>query len=245
MNKNTLLSFVDKYSLNGSVESVKWTVSKNENKIKTSSITDDKSVLAFVTIKDSAGLEDAEFGVNDTSKLKKMSTVLDDEVNISLDYYNSKITSVTLRDTKSEVQYVTSDISVIPVVPNLKKLPTFNLEIPLTKEFVSAFVKAKGALSDINNFTILKDKKDKLKLVIGYSNTNCNRISLDLKPIEGKDTIAAPIHFSAKYLKEILTSNSDCENSVLKISDGGLAEVNFENEKFSSDYYLLAIKNID
>lgn len=245
MNKTTLLSFVDKYSLNGSVESVKWTVSQKENQIKTSSITDDKSVLSFVTIKENANLEDSEFGVNDTSKLKKMSSVLSEDITINLDVNNGKITSLTLRDANADVQYVTSDISVIPVVPNLKKLPDFNLQIPLTKEFVNAFVKAKGALSDINTFTVMHDKKGKLKLVIGYSSVNSNRISLDVKAVEGKDNVKSPIHFSAKFLKEILTANSDCENAVLNISDDGLASVSFDNEKFNSSYYLLAIKNID
>ncbi len=245
MNKTTLLTFVDKYSLNGSVESVKWTVSQKENQIKTSSITDDKSVLSFVTIKETAGIEDSEFGVNDTSKLKKMSSVLSDDINISLDVNNGKITSLTLRDANADVQYVTADISVIPVVPNLKKLPDFNLQIPLTKEFVTSFVKAKGALSDVNTFTVMHDKKGKLKFVIGFSSVNSNRISLDVKAVEGKDKVKSPIHFSAKYLKEILTANSDCENAILNISDDGLANVSFENEKFSSAYYLLAIKNID
>lgn len=245
MNKTTLLSFVDKYSLNGSVESVKWTVYQKEGQIKTSSITDDKSVLSFVTIKENANLEDSEFGVNDTSKLKKMSSVLSEDITINLDVNNGKITSLTLRDANADVQYVTSDISVIPVVPNLKKLPDFNLQIPLTKEFVNAFVKAKGALSDINTFTVMHDKKGKLKLVIGYSSVNSNRISLDVKAVEGKDSVKSPIHFSAKFLKEILTANSDCENAVLNISDDGLASVSFDNEKFNSSYYLLAIKNID
>jgi len=245
MNKTTLLSFVDKYSLNGSVESVKWTVSQKEGQIKTSSITDDKSVLSFVTIKENANLEDSEFGVNDTSKLKKMSSVLSEDITINLDVNNGKITSLTLRDANADVQYVTSDISVIPVVPNLKKLHDFNLQIPLTKEFVNAFAKAKGALSDINTFTVMHDKKGKLKLVIGYSSVNSNRISLDVKAVEGKDSVKSRIHFSAKFLKEILTANSDCENAVLNISDDGLASVSFDNEKFNSSYYLLAIKNID
>jgi hypothetical protein len=198
-----------------------------------------------VVIKDSAGLNDAEIGINDTAKLKKLLSVLNDEVNISFNTREDKIVSLSLTGESTDVQYVTADLSVIPKVPELKKLPPFNLEIPLTKEFVTTFVKAKNALSDVDTLTFTKDKKDKLKLVIGFSSVNSNRISIDFKPTEGKDTLGKTIHFSAKYLKEILTSNNDCENAVLKISDAGIAHVEFNNDVFNSSYYLVEIKNVD
>jgi hypothetical protein len=245
MKKQTLNSFIDKYSLNGTIESVKWVVDTNEKQIKTSSISDDKNVLSFVVIKDDAGLENAELGVNDTSKLKKLLNVLGDEINISFNKRDEKIVSLSLSTETTDVQYVTADLSVIANVPALKKLPPFNLEIPLTKEFVSTFVKAKNALSDVDTLTFIKDKKDKIKLVIGYSNINSNRINIDVKPTEGKDSLGKTLHFSAKYLKEILTSNGDCENAVLKISDAGLTHVEFNNDIFNSNYYLVEIKNID
>ena len=245
MKKQTINTFIDKYSLNGTIESVKWIVDSSSKQIKTASISDDKNVLSFVTIKDSAGLNDAEIGINDTTKLKKLLNVLNDEVNISFNIREDKIVSLSLTGESTDVQYVTADLSVIPKVPELKKLPPFNLEIPLTKEFVTTFVKAKNALSDVDTLTFTKDKKDKLKLVIGFSSVNSNRISIDFKPTEGKDTLGKTIHFSAKYLKEILTSNSDCENAVLKISDAGIAHVEFNNDVFNSSYYLVEIKNVD
>lgn len=245
MKKQTINTFIDKYSLNGTIESVKWVVDSTNKQIKTASISDDKNVLSFVVIKDNAGLNDAEIGINDTAKLKKLLSVLNDEVNISFNTRENKIVSLSLTGESTDVQYVTADLSVIPKVPELKKLPPFNLEIPLTKEFVSTFVKAKNALSDVDTLTFTKDKKDKLKLVIGFSNVNSNRISIDFKPTEGKDTLSKTIHFSAKYLKEILTSNNDCENAVLKVSDAGIAHVEFNNDVFNSSYYLVEIKNVD
>jgi hypothetical protein len=245
MKKQTINTFIDKYSLNGTIESVKWVIDSANKQIKTASISDDKNVLSFVVIKDNAGLNDAEIGINDTAKLKKLLGVLNDEVNISFNTREDKIVSLSLAGENTDVQYVTADLSVIPKVPELKKLPPFNLEIPLTKEFVTTFVKAKNALSDVDTLTFTKDKKDKLKLVIGFSSVNSNRISIDFKPTEGKDTLGKTIHFSAKYLKEILTSNSDCENAVLKISDVGIAHVEFNNDMFNSSYYLVEIKNVD
>jgi hypothetical protein len=245
MKKQVLNTFIDKYSLNGTIESVKWVVDNKNKQIKTSSISDDKNVVSYVSIKDDAGLSEAEIGINDTAKLKKLLGVLTDDVNIAFNKREEKIVSLSLTSESTDVQYVTADLSVIPKVPDLKKLPPFNLEIPLTKEFVTTFVKAKSALSDVDTMTFTKDKKDKIKLTIGYSSVNSNRINIDVKPVEGKDTLGKTIHFSAKYLKEILTSNSDCENAVLKISDAGIAHVEFNNELFSSSYYLIDIKSVD
>ena len=245
MKKQVLNTFIDKYSLNGSIESVKWVVDNKNKQIKTSSISDDKNALSYVTIKDDAGLVDSEFGINDTTKLKKLLNVLTEDVGIAFNKREEKIVSLSLNSEDTDVQYVTADLSVIPKVPDLKKLPPFNLEIPLTKEFVTTFVKAKSALSDVDTMTFSKDKKDKIKLTIGYSNVNSNRINIDVKPSEGKDSLGKTIHFSAKYLKEILTSNSDCENAVLKISDHGILHVEFNNELFNSSYYLIEIKSVD
>jgi hypothetical protein len=245
MKKQVLNTFIDKYSLNGSIESVKWVVDNKNKQIKTSSISDDKNALSYVIIKDDAGLVDSEFGINDTTKLKKLLNVLTEEVVIAFNKREEKIVSLSLNSEGTDVQYVTADLSVIPKVPDLKKLPPFNLEIPLTKEFVTTFVKAKSALSDVDTMTFSKDKKDKIKLTIGYSNVNSNRINIDVKPSEGKDSLGKTIHFSAKYLKEILTSNGDCENAVLKISDHGILHVEFNNDLFNSSYYLIEIKSVD
>ena len=117
MKKQLINSFTDKYSLNGLIESVKWSVVSADNQIKTSSTSDDKNILAFVTLKDAAKLSDVEFGVNDTAKLKKMLGVLGDEVEIVPNTTNDKITSITLTSEGTEVQYVTADLSVIPPVP--------------------------------------------------------------------------------------------------------------------------------
>jgi hypothetical protein len=195
MKKQLINSFTDKYSLNGLIESVKWSVVSADNQIKTSSTSDDKNILAFVTLKDSAKLADIEFGVNDTAKLKKMLGVLGDEVEITTNTTNDKITSITLTSEGTEVQYVTADLSVIPPVPTLKKMPVFNLEIPLTKEFVSTFVKAKSALTDVDILTLTKDKNGKIKMILGFSKTNSNRINLDIKTVEGKDSLGKILHY--------------------------------------------------
>jgi hypothetical protein len=263
MTKDILNTFINKYSLNGTIESVKWNVCNKDRYIATSSMSDDRGVLCFVTLKDNADLDDMEIGVNDTSKLKKMLTVLGDDITIvpnkttinSVDPTGNplaidRIVSLTIVSGEIEVQYCTADLSIIPSVPPLKKLPVFDLEIILTKDFISTFIRAKSALSDDDNLTLSVDKKGKIKMTLGYSVNNSNRINIAITPVDNKNKLTKTLHFNAKYLKEILVSNIDCENAVWKISEagsGGLSHIEFNdsNSIFSSNYYLVGINKID
>ena len=80
-------------------------------------------------------------------------------------------------------------------------------------------------------------------MVLGYSgnNNNTDKVALSVYPVEGKNTINTPINFSANSLKEILNANSEAKDPVLKVSEQGLAFIEFSNEDFDSQYYLVKI----
>jgi hypothetical protein len=243
MKKTILDTFIKKYNIGGNIESVKIVVKDKE--LITSAITDDKNVMAHVKVTDFTALDDIEIGIYDTAKLKQMIGVLGEDIEISTNTKNDKVTSLNFSDQSTNVQYVTSDLAVIPVAPNIKKIPDFNAEIELNNEFISKFIKAKNALSDVDTFTLTMNKKNKLEMIIGFTNTNSNKITLNVTAKEGKDKVSKPISFSAKYLKDILTSNNDCEGAVLRSSDLGLANISFTKDNFVSTYYLVEIKSVD
>jgi len=246
MKKQTLETFIKKYSLNGMIDSVKWNVNTTDKILNIKSITEEKNVLLDVSYKNFDALaEDSEIGVYDTSKLTKMLSVMEDDINLSLNKREDKITSISINDTQTEAQFITADLSVIPSAPNLKKLPDFNVEIEINADFVNRFVKAKSALPEVDTFTLMMNKKKKLELVLGYSKLNSNRITLSIVSPDGKNVVSRNIMFNAKYFKEILTVNNDCENAVLKVSDLGLAVVTFSNTTFDSTYYMVEIKSVD
>lgn len=246
MKKQTLERFIKKYSLNNTIESVKWNVDTKNQQLKTSAITEEKNVLVSVVLSKFDGIaEDCELGVNDTSKLNKMMGVLGDEFTAKLNKKDDKITSISLEDGDTEMQFVTADLSVIPNAPNLKKIPDFNAEIVLDEELINKFIKAKGALADTDIFTLLMNKKQKMELVLGHSTLNSNKIKLGVKTQNNKDSITRNINFSARYLKEILTANGDCDNAVLKVSDAGLATITFVKDEFESTYYMVEIKTAE
>jgi hypothetical protein len=236
MEKGKLSKFINKYSLGGLVESVKWEC--KENSLLTSFISDDKSVLGNVTMKDFQ-YTDISFGVYDTSKLVKMLGVLGEEVEFDMNVVDDKATSLKCKDGSTSINYMLADLSVIPTVPDLKQLPEFDIQIKLDSNFISKFIKAKGALSDENNFTfMLKNKKP--VIVLGYSNINTNRISIDVQCDKITDDVT-PIVFSATYLKEILIANKEAKDATLNISSKGLAHVHFEIGGYESNYYLVEV----
>jgi len=237
MEKQSLNRFVSKYNLAGLVESVKW--ESKDGSLNTSFISDDKSVLGSVTMKEFEGTN-ATFGVYDTSKLTKMLSVLGNDVEFSINDIDGKPVSLKFKDGSTSVNYMLADLSVIPNVPDLKQLPDFDVEIKLDSNFINKFIKAKGALADENNFTFLC-KDGKSQIILGYSNINTNRIVIDVDANCSGEI--QPISFSATYLKEILVANREATDATLKISSQGLSHIHFEIDNYESNYYLVEIQS--
>jgi hypothetical protein len=236
MDKNRLSRFISKYNLAGLVESVQW---NSENKtLSTRFISDDKTVLGLVTLNEFE-FEDSSIGVYNTNTLKSLLNVLGNDVNLTLKRVDEKPISLSLTSDSTSVQYQLADLAVIPNVPELKQLPEFNITIDMDSNFIEKFIKAKSALSDIDNFTVLTEK-GKLKIVIGYSNINTNRVELVVN--DNFDGEVKPISFSAKYFKEILSANKEANKATLAVSKDGLSHVEFAVDGFTSSYYLVEVQ---
>jgi hypothetical protein len=237
MKKEILNKFMTKYSLSNLIESVKW--DSVDNKLITNFISDDKSVLGKVTY-DGFSFENSEIGVYDTSKLAKILSVMDDEVELSLNKSGDTPVSIRIKDSKSNANYVLADISVIPKAPTLKKLPDWDISIQFDQDMISRFIRAKGALPEADNFTIFANSStNDFKISIGHSdNTNTNKIDIKVAGTAFNDFGSKSISFSAVYLKEIFTANRDAKDAVLNLSFDGLSHISFLIDEFTSEYYL-------
>lgn len=236
MDKNRLNRFISKYNLAGLVESVQW---NSENKtLSTRFISDDKTVLGLVTLSE-FDFEDSVIGVYNTNTLKSLLNVLGNDINVSLKKVDEKPISLSLTSDSTAIQYQLADLAVIPNVPDLKQLPEFNTTIDMDSNFIEKFIKAKSALSDVDNFTVLSEK-GKLKIIIGYSNINTNRVELVVN--DNFDGEVKPISFSAKYFKEILSANREANKATLRVSRDGLSHVEFAVDGFTSSYYLVEVQ---
>lgn len=238
MEKQSLNGFIQRYSLSGNIESVKWI--SGEGSISTNFISDDKNLIGSVTLKQSE-IEPAEIAIYDTTKLKNMLSVLNDDLTISLKSEGDRYSSIKLNDGRVSVNYMLAQMSVIPAAPVLKSIPNFDINVKIDASFITRFIKTKTALSNEDKFTIhLNDGQPMITL--GYSDQNTNRISIDIELEDEVDSIK-PISFSAKYLKEILLANRDAENAFLKISSQGLLHIGFTTNEYDSNYYLIKIED--
>lgn len=235
MEKSKFEKFINKYNLAGACESVLYTVTGKQ--LATRAISEDKSVVIELT-GPSMGLEEGTYPVYETAKLRSLLNVLDEALAVNVKTSGEKTVGLTFSDANTEVTFVLADASVIPQVPDIKKLPPFDLTVQMDGQFINTFIKAKNALSEAETFTVMADgSSNTADIVLGYSSLNTNRVKLT---VNTKDAVQfAPINFSAKYLRDILVANKDTRGGDLLISSKGLAKTTFEVDGITSTYYLV------
>ena len=238
MQKAKLDRFIQKYTLGGNVQSVKW--KSQSNSIETKFITPDKSLLGTVSV-NNFDFDDAELGVYSTEQLQKLLNVLSDDVNLSLTKFGDKAVSLNVKNGAASVDYVLSDLSVIAEAPALKKLPEFGTEIKLDTKFIQTFIKGKSALSDVDLFTVVNDSKG-TQIVIGHSSTNTNRVNIPVDTT--RCDVDKPISFNADLFKEVLLANRECTSAKLEISTEGLARINFKVDDYDCTYFIVASQDV-
>ena len=239
MNKYVLTRFISKYNLNGNVSSV--VLNSKDDTLTTRFITGDKSLLGELKL-DKWTFEDANLGVYDTEQLSKLLDVLSDDIKIKLKSFDTKAVALEVSDDYAKVNYMLSDLSVINQPPELKQLPEFQVKIKVNTKFITKFIAGKGALPDTDTFTVITDD-DNVKIVIGYSAINTNRVTLpvETETFEKIDKVS----FNANLFKEVLSANKECESALLEVSEQGLSRISFNVDDYSVVYYLVAIQDID
>lgn len=237
MEKSKFERFISKYNLGGSCESVLYNVEGTT--LTTRAISDDKNVLCEV-VAPSMGLKDGVYAVYETAKLRSLLGVLGETLAVDVKKSGDKTVGMTFDDTNTEVTFVLADQSVIPAVPDLKKLPPFEMAIEMDEQFINTFVKAKGALAEVDTFAVMSEgNEETATVVLGFSSLNTNRVKLKAKTTDAVEL--KPISFSAKYLREILVANKDAKGGKLEISSKGLARTSFNVDNIKSTYYLVQI----
>ena len=238
MDKSKLVKFINKYYLGGNVNSV--AINSDGNGLSTRFVSGDKSLLGEVKL-NNYSITQADFGVYQTDALLKMLSVLDNDVSVDLVKAEEKAISLDAKDSGAKVRYMLSDLSVINTPPQLKQIPEFELLLNVDKTFISKFISGKGALPDVESFTIVSG--DNPEVVIGYSSIATNRVAV---PVENQtDNTIDNISFNANLFKDVLEANKECESAVLEVSSEGLARITFNVNDYESTYYLVAVQNVN
>ena len=238
MNKHSLNRFIEKYYLGGNCSSV--VINSKGDSLSTRFITGDKNLLGELSMT-GWKFENADLGVYNTEQLVKLLSVLDDNISMNLTKVGDKAVSLKISDTKSDVNYMLSDLSVISSPPNLKSVPDFEVKIKVDKSFMTKFVAGKGALADTDNFTVLTSD-DGVKIIIGYAEINTNRVTLPVET-ESYDKIDN-VSFNANLFRDVLVANKECESATLEVSSDGLARINFKIDEYDVTYYLVAEQDV-
>lgn len=239
MEKNRLYNFIQKYYLNGLVEGTKIHV--RDNKITTDFITEDRSTLGHITY-NNIDIEDTTFGVYDTSQLVRMLNVLDNDVEVNIVKVSDKPVNMKMQSKSgTQVTALLADLSVIPDVPVMKKIPEFGLKFEVDQNFVGMYAKSKTALPETDTFTIVPDEHS-TKLVLGMSNVNTNRISLPLSDVTLDDPLLENKTLNANVFKEVLSVNKDTKATV-ELAEAGLLRISYSDKDYTATYFLKTIEN--
>ncbi len=239
MDKYKLTRFIDKYHLGGNVNAV--VINSKGDTLSTRFITGDKALLGELEM-NSWSFQDAELGVYDTEQLSKLIGVLDDDVSLNLTQSGDKAIALEMSDQYSKVNFMLSDKSVINQPPPLKGIPEFQLKIKVDTNFITRFIGGKSALPDTDTFTVITND-DGVKLVIGYSSINTNRVTIPVETETHEDI--DNVSFNANLFKDVLVANKECETATLEVSEKGLSRINFKVDQYDVTYYLVAVQDVD
>jgi len=241
MNKAQLVQFIKKYSLAGTIETVKWEA--NGSNISVSFISGDKTIFGKVTFNNFDGFDEViELGVYTTSQLLSMLSMLGDDITLKLTRSGATAISLDMTDDdmKTTSRYMLCDLSVLPPPIKPQNLPSdFDFGVTMNRKMMDTFMKGVSALSNTKGFSVVT-KNEVTSLIIGYSNLASNSISIPVDVSTEGRAVTAP--FSAPNFAHMLRANAECESAIFNISKRGIGKVSFAHDGYTADYYMSAIQ---
>lgn len=236
INKLQLQSIINKYYL-GVNEAVKWEIENNELGINF--MTPTKDVIGSVSCKDFQ-LEDSKLAIYDTKKLNSLISICNGDLLLELEKNNAIYTKLKISDLNFNLNYALSDPLLIGKVGEVT-IPDWVVELDLTQEDIDNLIKAKSALSGIDNMLVTTttnlDNEDVVEFVFGDESGHNNKITYQVKGKITEQDIKLP--FNSDIFKTILHSNKDMGGGKLYLSSMGLIQLEFELENIFSRYFIV------
>jgi hypothetical protein len=237
--KLDLVANIEKYYLNGNVESVKWNIVNN--RLHIDFVSPHQDLVGHVEC--NLNLEDGVLGIFNTSSLLKMLSVLDMDILINVEKQHKTPTRLSIEDSNFSLQYSLADPYVIAPSPTIDE-PEYEVIFPVNAEFILQFSKAKNALGSntkdicrISPSTHLDGNKQ-IKFILGEPTSHANKIEFSCDA-QYDDIKSTTLTFNSSHIKEILNANkSDIIEANGHISVKGLLKLEFKTETGVSTYYL-------
>ena len=239
MEKQSFVSLVDKYYLNGVGEKVRWSVKDGIATIKTFSAT--KDMVGVVTGK--VELVDSEFVIFDTSKFLKLVGICNQFLTTDIQFQGNIATKLLVADNEYNLEYALANLMLAPQVNFTVEEFESDYSFGITNEFIGKWIKAKKALgSEFCTITLItKDTGNVISFTLGEPEGHSNKIDFEEVPLESKNTIHIPLQFNAEYLKSIFDANYGAAGTMW-ISNEGAMKLDFESEDGQKSSYIILAK---
>jgi hypothetical protein len=239
MDKQYLLSVIDKYHLNGIVERTSWSVESDIVGIKF--ISEAKDLVGVIRAPGFEDIKHQEIAVFNTSQLYKLITVTGQF--LTLAYKSDKVPKLLIADNQYNLEYVLGDIGRIPKSAKVDE-PEYTIEFIISKELIEGFIRAKKALNDVELVTIESvidsTNSQVISFTIGNIDAHSHKVNFTT-PASKMDIPSNSIVFNANYLKEIFSNNRDFTKGLGYLSEEGLLKLDFWSEtQIQSTYYMIA-----
>jgi hypothetical protein len=237
--KLDLVANIEKYYLNGNIESVKWNIVNN--RLHVDFVSPHQDLVGHMEC--NLNLEDGVLGIFNTSSLLKMLSVLDMDILINVEKQHKTPTRLSIEDSNFSLQYSLADPYVITPSPSIDE-PEYEIVFPINAEFILQFAKAKNALGS-NTKDICRvspsthlDGNKQIKFILGEPTSHANKIEFSCDA-QYSDIKIVTIPFNSAHIKEILNANkSDIIEANGYVSLKGLLKLEFKTENGISIYYL-------
>ena len=159
---------------------------------------------------------------------------------LELEKNNAIYTKLKISDLNFNLNYALSDPLLINKVGEVNEAE-WVVELDLTPEDIDNIIKAKSALSGVDNMlvttTVDLDNQDVVEFIFGDESGHNNKITYQIKGNITEQDIKLP--FNSDMLKTIFQANKDMEGGKLYLSSMGLMKLEFDNDSITSKYFMV------
>ena len=237
ISKSLLQSIIAKYHL-GEIEQIKWEIENNHLNINF--IAPSNMVLGSVKCNDFQ-IPDVDLAIYNTKKLANLISICSGDLILDLERQKEIITKLKIADENYNLEYALSDPLLIKKVGKAKPVDGWYVELELGNEEIGNILKAKSAMSEVEQFLVTTTKdldgQDVCEFIFGDEIGHNNKISYQLQGIINKEDMK--IKYNSNMLKTILNANKDMDEGKFKISNAGLMYFNFTDGVIESEYYMV------
>jgi len=235
--KTELESIIEKYHLNGLIESVKWDISE-DNVLKINFTSPNKEMVGKISFI-GFPLPKSSVGVYNTSQLDKLLSITNGD--LTLEYYkeNNSFTKLLINDDQYKLDYALADTFIIPKHLEYTGEEEYDVCIELNKETISSLINAKNALQGESN-VLIKSNQETIDFIFGGDTSYTNKITYSIKQ---SSLNKFSLIYNSDIIKDVLNSNKQLNNGELYINKKGVIKLYFDHGNLKSTYYLVAKEN--